>query len=164
MPAKSQWLLRIPDIVESLSALNVPVVDRAICEQLFRVRRRRAIELIQQFGGYRTGNAVLVDRLELIRHLEDLGTDSEVAREFRRKEKLSATLDEVARRSAAARIIIKAATPPTASQAFPTGVNFSPGRLTIEFVGVQELLTRLYGLAQSAAANFERFSSLAERG
>jgi hypothetical protein len=113
VPAKSQWLLRIPEIVESLSALDVPVVDRAICERLFRVKRRRAIELIQHFGGYRTGNTVLVDRLELIRHLKNLGADSEVARERRRKERLSAKLDEVARQSAGARIVITTGRPAT---------------------------------------------------
>ena len=94
MPAKSQWLLRIPEIVASLSELEVPVVDRAICERLFRVRRRRAIELIQHFGGYRSGNTVLVDRLALIRQLNHLNADSEVDRERRRK---AETVGEIGR-------------------------------------------------------------------
>ena len=41
MPAKAQWLLRVPEILEELRALDVPVVDRAVCERLFRLRRRR---------------------------------------------------------------------------------------------------------------------------
>ena len=43
MPTKKTWLLRLPEIREELSAMKVPVVDRAIFERLFGVRRRRAI-------------------------------------------------------------------------------------------------------------------------
>ena len=162
MPAKSQWLLRIPEIVASLSELEVPVVDRAICERLFRVRRRRAIELIQHFGGYRSGNTVLVDRLALIRQLNHLNADSEVDRERRRKARLSERLDEVAWTSAAAHIVIKPIRPPMHPQDLPKGVTLTAGRLTVEFFGVQDLLSRLYELSQSAAADFDRFASLAE--
>ena len=162
MPAKSQWLLRIPEIVASLSKLEVPVVDRAICERLFRVRKRRAIELIQHFGGYRSGNTVLVDRLALIRQLTHLNADSEVDRERRRKARLSERLDEVAWTSAAAHIVIKPIRPPMHPQDLPKGVTLTAGRLTVEFFGVQDLLSRLYELSQSAAADLDRFASLAE--
>jgi hypothetical protein len=39
MPAKPAWLLRIPEIVDELQALTVPVIDRSMCERLFCVRR-----------------------------------------------------------------------------------------------------------------------------
>ena len=39
MPAKAQWLLHVPEILAELSALDVPVVDRAVCERLFRLRQ-----------------------------------------------------------------------------------------------------------------------------
>ena len=69
MAAKPRWLLEIPSILELLEASDAPVLDRAACERLFKVRRRRAIALMQNFGGYRAGNAVLIDRLGLIRRL-----------------------------------------------------------------------------------------------
>ena len=50
MPAKAAWLQRIPEIIEVLDAWSVPVIDRATCEKLFCVRRRRAIALLQYFG------------------------------------------------------------------------------------------------------------------
>ena len=59
MPAKPQWLLRIPAIREYLRGMDCPVLDRASCERLFGVRRRRAIELMHFFGGYKAGNTVL---------------------------------------------------------------------------------------------------------
>jgi hypothetical protein len=35
MPAKTLWLLHIPEIVSQLESFNAPVVDRAIIERLF---------------------------------------------------------------------------------------------------------------------------------
>jgi hypothetical protein len=72
MPAKPSWFTRIPDILDELKLLDTPVVDRHICELLFGVRRRRAVELMQRFGGYRTGNTIVLDRAELIHSLERL--------------------------------------------------------------------------------------------
>ena len=51
MPAKALWLLHIPEIIAMLETFDVPVVDRAIIERLFGLRRRRAIDLLHRFGG-----------------------------------------------------------------------------------------------------------------
>ena len=55
MPAKAPWLLLIPAIIEQLETYDVPVVDRAVIERVFGLRRRRAIELLHRFGGYQAG-------------------------------------------------------------------------------------------------------------
>ena len=62
MPAKPQWMLQIPAMLTQLRALDVPVIDRGLCEKIFGVHRRRAVELMHRFGGYRSGNTVLIDR------------------------------------------------------------------------------------------------------
>jgi hypothetical protein len=156
--------MRIPEIVETLSGLTAPVVDRAMCEQLFRVGRRRAIDLIQIFGGYRAGNAVLVDRARLLDHLRQLAADPDIQHESQRKERLSINLDLLKEHRAATRIIIKA--DPMArrknSGGLPDGIVLQPGKLTIEFTGTEDLLSRLYALSQAAAADFEGFTALAE--
>src|ERR1035438_304812 len=74
MPAKAQWLLRVPEILAELSLLDLPVVDRAVCERLFRLRRRRAIDLIRCFGGGQTGpvGATAVEPETLCQRLPDL--------------------------------------------------------------------------------------------
>jgi len=69
MPAKAPWLLHIPEIIAMLETFEVPVVDRAIIERLFGLRRRRAIELLHRFGGYQAGRTFLSDRRVLIEHL-----------------------------------------------------------------------------------------------
>src|ERR1035441_1038896 len=40
MPARPQWLLRTPPIVEEIAALDLPVIDRAVIERTFGVCRR----------------------------------------------------------------------------------------------------------------------------
>jgi len=87
--AKARWSLEIPSIVEQLLSLETPVVDRAICERIFRVQRRRAIDLMQRFGGYRSGNTVLLNRLDLIRRLQEMAADPDIEREHERKRRLS---------------------------------------------------------------------------
>ena len=72
MPTKSEWLLRLPEIRAELEDLEVPVVDRAGIERIFGLKRRRAIGLMHQFGGYQTGRTFLVERQGLLRILEAL--------------------------------------------------------------------------------------------
>ena len=55
MPAKPVWLLRVPEIIEEVRCLEAPVVDRAMLEPMFSVRRRQAIDLMQRVGGYQCG-------------------------------------------------------------------------------------------------------------
>ena len=43
MPAKSQWLLRVPEICAELAQLDVPVVDRAVIEGWVDLKHRRTI-------------------------------------------------------------------------------------------------------------------------
>src|ERR1700740_782536 len=105
MAAKSRWLLEIPTMIEQLSALDTPVVDRAVCESLFGVKRRRAIALMQRFGGYQAGNTVLIDRLALIQQLKAVQDEPQVEIERQRKQRLSEHLVKLEkhRRAAAVR-------------------------------------------------------------
>ena len=68
--AKATWLLKIPEIVAMLESFDVPMVDRAIIERQFELRRRRTIELLNRLGGFRTGKGFPVDRRP------DVGIDS----------------------------------------------------------------------------------------
>ena len=78
MPAKARWLTQIPQMIVKLSALDVPVLDRAICERVFEVGRRQAIYLLKSFGGYECGNAFLIDRLNLIGQLKCMAEGEEI--------------------------------------------------------------------------------------
>jgi hypothetical protein len=159
MPAKARWLLRVPEIVAELSALDVPVVDRAVCERLFGLRRRRAIDLIRSFGGYQAGRTFLVDRPRLIAQLEQISHGADFKTEWRRKERLAERLDAIRRLQAGARVAIPVE-PETLRQRLPdlpAGVSLSPGELHIQFQSSEELLTKLFALAQAIANDYEAF-------
>jgi hypothetical protein len=163
MPAKAQWLLRVPEILAELSALDVPVVDRAVCERLFRLRRRRAIDLIRWFGGYQAGRTFLVDRPQLVAQLEHIRDSADFKMEWRRKERLSERLDAIRRLQAGASVAI-AAKPETLRQRLPhlpAGVGLTPGTLQIQFQSSEELLSKLFALAQAIANDYEAFEKRA---
>jgi hypothetical protein len=164
MPAKPRWLLQIPEIIEALQQLSTPVVDRALCEGIFGLRRRRTIDVMRSFGGYQAGNTILIDRIALIDRLREIA-DSPYARgEQRRKEKLNSHLAELYRFRKAVRVRI--AVPPecreTRMHELGRSIQLQPGRLTIAYSNIEELLTNLYTFSQTAANDFEAFCSMVE--
>ena len=159
MPAKAQWLLQLPAIVEALKCLDVAVVDRAIIERTFGVGRRRAIQFLHQFGGYQAGRTFLVDRLQLIARLEALQAGEGFEQESRRRVRLEEALERIRRHTAAARVRIPIA-PGTLGlrlSTLPPGIELGPGTLKVEFREAQDLLQKLFELVQAAANDFERF-------
>lgn len=160
MPAKPQWLLQIRAAIVDLRSLGVPVIDRAVCERIFGVRRRRAVELMHRFGGYQSGNTILLDRMDLIRRLESLESGSEVGHERQRKARLSEELDGLHRHHAAASVGIPVV--PVMVGILPEGIAFDGGRMMVEFAGVEDLLGKLYALAKAAATDFEAFRTAAD--
>ncbi len=144
--------------------MSAPVVDRATCERLFSVRRRRAIDLMRGFGGYQAGSAMLLDRLALIERLRRLAVDPEVAFEQQRRQKLSAELERISRCRAAAEVHIPvpADVNDHRMRDLPAGVQLQPGRLIIAFAGAEQLLASLYELAQVAMNDYDAFRETAE--
>ncbi len=160
MPAISEWLLRLPIIRAELEALEAPVVDRSTIERIFGLRRRRAIQLMHRFGGYQAGRTFLLDRHELLCKLDQLIDSPDFRQEHRKKRQISGLLDDAPRCRAAHEIKI-----PVADGAYdrmvsdlPAGITLRAGRLSIEFAGVEDLLSKLYALARAAANDFDQFS------
>ena len=161
MPRKSDWLLRLPAIQNELEQLTVPVVDRSIFESVFQVRRRRAIQLMRRFGGFQSGRTFLVDRTALLRSLESLQSADEFSIELRRKERLSAELETIRKCAAAARVSIPAAPGvyDTRLSSLPQGVRLEPGRLTVDYGSLEQLLERLFALSQALVNDLDRFEA-----
>jgi hypothetical protein len=153
MPAKALWLSHIPEIVAQLEALEVPVVDRAMIKRLFGLHRRGAIEVLYTFGGYQVGRTFVMDRLAFIRSLQGMLRDEEFDREYRRRQRLGAALEELRQERAASAVRIPAA-PNGINRRLrdlPEGIVIEPGRLAIVFASTQELLAKLYELARVVA-------------
>jgi hypothetical protein len=165
MPAEPQWLLRIAEIIDELSALRAPVVDRSVIERAFGVRRRRAIHLLGWFGGYQVGRTFVIEREALLRQLREIASSERFRFEKRRHEKLAEGLERMRKHREAARVRFPAPPPvPAAPAGLPPGVVLEHGRLTVEFASVQELLGKLYGIAQAAAEDFAGFEAAVTGG
>lgn len=165
MPAKPRWLIRIPEIVERLNALTCPVIDRQAVEDLFGVRRRQAIHLLNRFGGFQLGRTYAVDRSYLIRQLERMRQDPDWWREAARRRRFARTLSELHSASRAMQITLppEAAMPPHEPSGFPPGVYVECGELRVPFNSALELLGKLYAVAQAAAEDLDAFQTALDR-
>ncbi len=162
MPAKSQWLLRLPEILATLTALRSHVLDRTAFEQLFKVRRRRAIQLMGVFGGFQSGRTFLVDRRELVARVTALLQGDEFTFERGRRERVSEELERIRIYAKAARVSVPVSPALYASTLsnLPQGVTLQPGELIIRFQSPEELLQKLFTLAQGLATDYDKLQSL----
>lgn len=163
MPRHCEWFLRLPEIRAELEQLTVPVVDRSIFETVFRVRRRRAIQLLHRFGGFQSGRTFLIDRKALLGELARLEGTEEARLERRRKLRLAAELEKLREHARASTVAVRVspAVYGTRLDALPEGVRLAPGQLTVAFSNPQELLERLFALAQALANDLDLFRALA---
>ena len=143
-------------MIQLLSRLSIPVLDRLAVERLFQVRRRRAITLMHHFGGYSAGNSALLHRLDLIQRLRDLALSPTVLHETVRKEKLAAHLVELERSRAGAQIKIGVRNPGERWRTeLPPGIHISAGQLVVEYSSPDALFKTLYDFGQTAANNYD---------
>ena len=166
MPAKPEWLLRLPEIRAELEHLDVPVLDRCGIERIFGLKRRRAIELLHQFGGYQAGRTFLLDRARLLEALQSLESGEDYTAEKRRRERLGDVVEASREHliSTRVRIPVRAAAARASLDRLAPGVLLMPGMLSIEFRHPIELLEKLYELAQAISHDFERFEELLPGG
>lgn len=158
MPAKPQWFPRVPEILSALEAVKTPVVDRASIEKLFRVSRRRAIQLMHRFSGYQTGKTFLVDRNQLIQQLQAIQDGESFSKEMKRRERVLHQLEEAWRLQKARAVKIPVSrNAPNDIQGLPEGVNLHEGQLVVEFVDAEDLLRKMYELSQAAARDYYAF-------
>ena len=166
MSAKPEWLLRLPEIRTELEHLEVPIVDRAGIERISGLKRRRAIELMHEFGGYQAGRTFLLDRARLLEALQSLESGEDYSVEKRRRGRLR----DVVEASWEHLILTQVRVPVRAVAMRPSldrlapGVLLMPGMLSIEFQHPIELLEKLYGLAQAISHDFEKFEELLPGG
>jgi hypothetical protein len=164
MPATPQWFLRLPDIIDELSRLSIPVIDRAGVESIFKVGRRRAIQLMHGFGGYQVGKTFIVDRSALVAELEAKCTSEAFEFERRRKARLTEELERT-RRSLPGRQVQITVPPDVRSRVIadlPPGITLRPGELRIEFFGTEDLLRHLFELSQAILNDYKQFEVLVE--
>jgi len=130
---------------------------RAVIEHVFGVGRRRAIEILHQFGGYQTGKTFLVDRASLLRQLEALEAGAGFARERSRRRGLSEDLAQAQSTLKGRRVPITA---PQDIGGLPNGTQLRPGELRIAFRDTEDLLRQLLEFAMAIHDDYQRFDEM----
>ena len=159
MPDQPTWLERVPEILAQLgSPDSPPFLDRPAVERLFGLRRRQAIELMRRLPGYQVGKTFLVDRHAVLAFLTRPALRNAAEGAIVRKRRVLEHL-AIARRDWHARQIHippPADAPPPGG--LPDGVDLQPGRLTVDFAGPVDLMSKLFALSQALAADFEEIA------
>lgn len=159
MPRHTEWIQRIPAALAELRSLPCPTIDRRTLESLFHVSPRQAIRILSSLGCYAAGKSLLIERLDLIAKLEALGASDAVRIEQSRHERVSHHLERY-RRDQHARQKRIAVTPQSLSThiaSLPPDISLQPGSLHIRFTGAEDLLTKLFALAQAISADYSAF-------
>jgi hypothetical protein len=134
-------------------------VDRAGLEKLLQVSPRQALRIMHRLSPHVAGHSLLIPREELIERLESIGADPATEAEHRRQAHLADTLRRTRAVQTARRVEIPVAArqPPHSLDALPEGIRLSPGRLEIAFENGEDLLGKLFTLAQTVAGDLDRF-------
>ena len=137
MPAQPAWFHRLDEILGALRSMTSTHLDRAAVEKLFRVRQRRARQIMAGLEGLRVGNAAAVSREALIARLERTADDGVFQWEGNRRARLVEALDLARRQLAAQHVRIPAAADVRERllEDLSAGIALRPGELRITFSG-----------------------------
>ncbi len=159
MPRKSEWTHRLSAALEELRDSSSPTVDRAGLEQLLQVSPRQALRIMHRLSPHVAGHCLVIRREELIERLESIGAAAATQAEHRRQAHLADTLRYTRTAQTALQVEIPVAARQQAHlwDALPEGIRLSPGRLEIAFESGEDLLGKLFTLAQTVAGDLDRF-------
>ena len=157
MPRKPEWLQNVTGAIEQLQSFPAPVIDRRTLEKLLQVRRREAIRLMHRFGGYQASRTFLLDRQVLLKQLQAIEGGETYQAEKKRIQRLQSSLKPRKAITASPDVWERRLAE------LPAGTRFRPGILEIEFQNAEQLLERLFELAQAIHNDYDTFEDLLTR-
>jgi hypothetical protein len=121
---------------------------------------------MNRFGGYQAGRTLLIGRDQLVAQLDAIVAGDDFQREGARRERLAAAVENVrrTREGEAVRIPISPAIFATRMATLGPGVQLRLGKLEVEFTGAEDLLRKLFSLAQAIANDYAGFERAAVGG
>ncbi len=166
MPDRPTWTHRSAEILAWLESEAPPFLHRGLIEAAFRLRRRQALRLMAQAGGYQAGRTYLIDRSQLAEFLRSRDSGA-VAAAVQRKVRLQDKIEEAQRQIEAQRVRVridpdlgKSGTRP---QGLPPGIEcVAQDRLQISFFGPEDLISKVASLAAFAVQEPGRFREIFE--
>jgi hypothetical protein len=160
LPAQPVWFHRLTEILEELGASPISHFDRLAIEKLFRIRERRARQIMAGLPGLQVGNAFAVERLALVERLEKTAAGESFEREISRRSRVVEDLERTRRQLAARRVRV----PATAGvrdrsvRELGDGIELRPGELRIAFHSAEDLAGKLFELSQAMVNDWHAFT------
>lgn len=164
MPRQSEWFQHVPSALENLRQVSSLLITRRTLQALLRTSKRQAVRVMHALGGAEEEGRLTIERAALIRALEALQAGDAFLREAGRQQRLSEELARTRTQLQARRVRIPLPAETLDIGALP-GVWLTGSRLVVEFDPghPEDLLARLFQLAQAIGRDFERFQELATR-
>jgi hypothetical protein len=160
MPALPLWYDRLEEIVGELRAMEVAYLDRDAVEKLFGVGERRARQLMTGLSGVRVGNAMAVERVEMLARCEGLLRGDEVRLEKMRRVRVAESVEAAQRVWAGRRVQLERGRT-TRVVGLPEGVEMGGGEMRIRYSDAMELAEKLWKISQAMAGDWEGFAAAA---
>jgi len=166
LPAQPAWFQRLDEILGELRALEISHLDRLAVQKLFRVRERRARQIMAGLPALQVGNAIAVERQALIQRLENTTAGDRFQWEITRRARLVEDLDRTRRELSGRRVRIPAAATKVGARSvcdLADGIDLRPGELRIQFYGAEDLAAKLFQLSQAMANDWQAFARAVEQ-
>ena len=146
----------------ALQAETAPLLlNRLALESLFGVRRRRAIALLHRCGAHRKGRGLVAKRDSVLAFLAETRAGGTVEELAEQKQRVQAFLSEA--RLGLTLPSIRIPEPARLSDltiaGLPPGIQLGPGQLTVTFGQAEELIEKLFTLAQALANDYASFEA-----
>lgn len=158
VPLQPTWFRRIPALLATLRADSAPPeFTRRDIEHLLGVRRRRAILLLHRIGAQRRGSELIAPRDAVISYLEERWSDEAAALSATQERQVAETLAEARRALTLPRIPLPSPTQLSAITfaGLPAGIHLTRAELSVTFSSAQDLVAKLFTLAQALANDYE---------
>ena len=163
MPAQPAWFHRLESITGALREMPASHLDRLAVQKLFRIKERRARQLMAGLPGLQVGNAFAVSREALLARLEETAAGDVFQWETNRRARVVEELNR-AQKEVAARQVQLTVSPDVRERepaTLPTGINIAANLLSIRFETAEDLASKLFELSQAMANDWENFQKIA---
>jgi hypothetical protein len=163
MPDHPLWLERIPAVLEFLSGPDAPdVLARGTIEALLAVRRRRAILILHQCQAARRGRDLLATRESVVAFLQSQRHEAALSRERARQQQVAEALGQARRERALPSISLPRQRTTLTLEGLPPGIHLTHGHLSVDFTSAQDLVEKLFTVAQAFADDYESLEAALE--
>jgi hypothetical protein len=169
MPARPAYFHRLTEALDVLVRLETEWIDRKTLQETLGVSKTVAWRILR-FSGATTGpgNTLVCRRDSLLQALRALQTTGAYEHEIRRRSHLELNFAQLlqAARSRHIQVAPTARSLELVSTRFrqlPAGIELTPGRLTIDFVGTEDFLKKIGALVFALQNDYEAISGFIER-